>query len=71
MAVYQFPIRTSSHTQMVDITDQVQKNEQMQPLAEHVDFSFWEKQDETHSVVRFATSWATEMEDVRRLGTFL
>ena len=25
MAVYQFPVRTSSHTQMVDITDQVQK----------------------------------------------
>ena len=25
MAVYQFPVRTSSHTQMVDITGQVQK----------------------------------------------
>ena len=25
MAVYQFPVRTSSHTQMVDITNQVQK----------------------------------------------
>ena len=25
MAVYQFPVRTSSHTQMVDITSQVQK----------------------------------------------
>ena len=25
MAVYQFPVRTSSHTQMVDITKQVQK----------------------------------------------
>ena len=25
MAVYQFPVHTSSHTQMVDITDQVQK----------------------------------------------
>ena len=25
MAVYQFPVRTSSHTQMIDITDQVQK----------------------------------------------
>ena len=25
MAVYQFPVRTSSHTQMVDITAQVQK----------------------------------------------
>ena len=47
------------------------ENEQMQPLAEYVDFSFWEKQDETHSVVRFATSWATEMDEVRRLETFL
>ncbi|MCH4179273.1 MAG: aminotransferase class I/II-fold pyridoxal phosphate-dependent enzyme [Megasphaera sp.] len=28
-------------------------------LEQHVDFSFWEMYDTTHTVVRFATSWAT------------
>ena len=27
----------------------------------------WEKYDETHSVIRFATSWATTMEDTQKL----
>ena len=39
----------------------------MEELARSVIFSFWEKQDETHTVVRFATSWATRMEDVEAL----
>ena len=43
----------------------------MEKLAEHVEFSFWEKHDDTHTVIRFATSWATEMEDVDRLCDLL
>lgn len=39
----------------------------MEKLREHVVFSFWEKKDDTHTVVRFATSWATTDEDVQRL----
>lgn len=35
------------------------ENEQMQQLAKQVEFSFWEKFDEEHTVVRLATSWAT------------
>lgn len=42
-------------------------NEQIKVLKKHVVFSFWEKYDETHTVVRFATSWATTMEDINRL----
>lgn len=42
-------------------------NEQIKVLKEQVVFSFWEKYDETHTVVRFATSWATTMEDINRL----
>lgn len=42
-------------------------NEQIKALKEQVVFSFWEKYDETHTVVRFATSWATTMEDINRL----
>ncbi len=43
----------------------------MEKLAEHVEFSFWEKYDDTHTVIRFATSWATEPEDVDRLCDLL
>ena len=37
-------------------------------LKEQVVFSFWEKADETHTVVRFATSWATTREDIEALS---
>ena len=42
-------------------------NEVMKNLAEKVEFSFWEKFDEDHTVVRFATSWATNSDDVDKL----
>ncbi len=42
----------------------VMENTAMQRLAEHVEFGFWEIYDETHTIVRFATSWATTQEDV-------
>lgn len=37
-------------------------------LKEHVVFSFWEKADETHTVVRFVTSWATRKEEIEELS---
>lgn len=43
------------------------ENSQMERLREKVSFSFWEKLDENHTVVRFATSWATEEESVNAL----
>ena len=36
-------------------------------LREQVAFEIWERYDESHTVVRFATNWATEPEDVERL----
>ena len=39
----------------------------MARLAQKVDFGFWEKYDDTHTIVRFATSWATDMDDVKLL----
>ena len=45
----------------------IMENTQMEALKKDVAFSFWEKYDETHTVVRFATSWATKEEDVRVL----
>ena len=46
-------------------------NAELERLKEHVVFSFWEKLDETHTVVRFATSWATTEEDLRQLEELL
>lgn len=46
-------------------------NEQMEKLKKEVVFGFWEKKDESHTVVRFATSWATRMEDVEKLAALL
>ncbi len=36
-------------------------------LEEQVNVSFWEKPDDTHTVIRLATSWATTAEDVDKL----
>ena len=43
----------------------------MEELKKKVVFSFWEKKDDTHTVVRFATSWATTAEDVAALREVL
>ena len=43
------------------------ENSHMASLREKVKFDFWEKYDESHTVVRFCTSWATKMEDVSSL----
>ena len=42
-------------------------NDAMERLAQQVSFSFWEKVDESHTAIRFATSWATREEDVDAL----
>ena len=49
----------------------VSENEKMNQLKEKVGFSFWEKADENHTVVRFATSWATTREDMEQLQEYL
>lgn len=43
------------------------ENARMKELKEKVVFDFWEQYDEEHTVVRFATSWATAEEDVKKL----
>ena len=45
----------------------VLENKKMEELGKKVKFSFWEKYDENHTVIRFATSWATKMEDIDAL----
>lgn len=45
----------------------VLNNVQIKKLSEQVVFSFWEKKDDSHTVIRFATSWGTKMEDIDAL----
>lgn len=43
------------------------ENDRLRQLRERVSFSFWEQLDENHTVVRFASSWATEEKEVDEL----
>lgn len=47
------------------------ENNQMEKLQKNIRFSFWEKVDENHTVVRFVTSWSTTQEDLRVLAQAL
>lgn len=63
---YTFYIDSPTNQQFV-----VLENCKMEELKKDVQFSFWEKADDTHTIVRFATSWATRMEDVEKLLSLL
>ena len=63
---YKFFLKTPTNQQFI-----ILENEKMKHLSEKVTFSFWETLDENHSVVRFATSWATTEEDVEELREIL
>lgn len=45
----------------------VLENTRLDELKDKVAYSFWEKYDEEHTVIRLATSWATTKEDVHAL----
>ncbi len=45
----------------------VLENTKMQELKKSVSFGFWEKYDDNHTVVRFASSWATTDQAVDKL----
>ncbi len=47
------------------------ENARMEALREKVRFGFWEKYDDTHTVVRFATGWSTTEEDISALRNIL
>jgi threonine aldolase len=59
---YSFFIDSPTNQQFV-----VLDNEVMKRLKKDVTFEVWEKLDENHAAVRFATSWATRIEDIREL----
>ncbi len=47
------------------------EDDRLRRLQEKVAVSFWEKVDDTHTVVRFATSWSTTEEDLKLLDEAL
>ena len=59
---YHFQIDSPTNQQFV-----ILENEKMEKLKREVSFSFWERLDEAHTVVRFAVSWSTKQEDVEAL----
>ena len=63
---YRLAIDAPTNQVFVELDDKAASS-----LAERVGFSFWEKADQDHSVVRLATSWATTLEDVAALERLL
>lgn len=59
---YKFFIESPTNQQFV-IVD----NKKMEELKDKVKFSFWEKYDDSHTVIRFVTSWSTTEEDLLEL----
>ena len=63
---YRFFIETVTNQIFV-----ILENTRMEELKKNVVFSFWEQLDATHTVVRFASSWATSEEDIEALAQIL
>lgn len=59
---YEFYLDSPTNQQFI-----ILKDEDLMRLKKQVVCSFWEKPDEDHTVVRFATSWATQKEDIEKL----
>ncbi len=63
---YAFYLDSPTNQQFV-----ILENGQMNRLKEKAAFGFWERADESHTVVRFATSWSTAPDDIEKLRTLL
>lgn len=59
---YSFYLESPTNQQFIVLNNTVMKK-----LQQKVAFSFWEKIDEEHTIVRFATSWATREADIIKL----
>ena len=63
---FKFFIESDTNQQFI-----ILENGYMKKLSEKVSFGFWEKHDEGHTVVRFATSWSTTDADISALENAL
>ena len=49
----------------------IMENSKLEELKDKVKYGFWEKYDDTHTVVRFATAWYTRKEDLEELKKYI
>ena len=63
---YTFYLESPTNQQFV-----ILENDRMEQIEKEVSVSFWERYDEDHTVVRFATSWATREADLEHLWEIL
>lgn len=63
---YRFYLKSPTNQQFI-----ILENNKLEELQNKVAFSFWEKYDDEHTVVRFATSWSTTQEDINKLREYL
>lgn len=65
-AGYEVVIESPTNQQFIRLPNAV-----IDSLREHVSFDYWGPRGETHSTVRFVTSWATTTEDIDELISYL
>ena len=49
----------------------IMENKALEKFGEKVEYSFWEKYDEDHTVIRLATDWGTTEEEIKALEEIL
>lgn len=63
---YRFYLESPTNQQFL-----IMENRKLEELGQSVVYSFWEKYDENHTVIRLATSWSTTQEDIDSLAEVL
>ncbi len=63
---YEFFLDSPTNQQFIIISD-----EKLAEISNKVGYSFWEKYDDTHTVIRLATDWATTKEDIDVLMRYM
>ena len=63
---YEFFLETPTNQKFI-----VVENEKLEEIRRSIDYGFWEMKDDTHTVIRLATSWSTTEEDLKVLGEVL
>lgn len=63
---YKFFLESPTNQQFI-----ILENDKLKELEKKVRFSFWEKYDDSHTVVRFATAWSTTDENLKELDSII
>ena len=63
---YKFFLDSPTNQQFIIVEDS-----NLKEIEPNVGYSFWEKYDDTHTVIRLATDWATTEENIETLMKYL